>query len=275
MKRALLIVNTLSGNAAAVDLDDAKRALASAGLSVEHIVRLPEEECPDRPGIENLGIESLILLSGDGTVASLCAELSGWPGELLVLPGGTMNLLSRRLHGYIALPELLKQLGVSSLEASKIPIVRVGGREILTGLTVGPSTRWGEVREGIRHGDVNTLAQTVPEAWTETLSDDGVWIEGIERHPYAAIFVEPNDESTLSVIAFRANNIGDMLGHGVAWLRRDFREGPRDELGAMNTVVVVGDETDTGLLVDGEIEDGHLPLKCQAGLSSVNFVKIT
>ncbi len=275
MKSALLIVNTLSGSASAVDLAEMKRALSSAGLSVEHVVQLPDSNCPDRTAIESLGIEVLVLLSGDGTVASLCDELRGWSGALLVLPGGTMNLLSRRLHGDLALPELLDKLAVSSLETAKVPVVRIGEREVLTGLTVGPSTRWGEVREGIRHGDLTSLAQTVPEAWSETLSDDGVWIEGIERHPYAAIFVEPDDETTLSVIAFRANNVGDMLGHGIAWLRRDFRDGPKDDLGSMKTAVVIGDDPETGLLVDGEYEDGHLPLICQAGLSSVNFLKIT
>jgi hypothetical protein len=275
VKSALLIVNTLSGSASAVDLAEMKRALSSAGLSVEHVVQLPDSNCPDRTAIESLGIEVLVLLSGDGTVASLCDEIRGWSGDLLVLPGGTMNLLSRRLHGDLALPELLDKLAVSPLETAKVPVVRIGEREVLTGLTVGPSTRWGEVREGIRHGDLTSIAQTVPEAWSETLSDDGVWIEGIERHPYAAIFVEPYDETTLSVIAFRAHSFGDMLGHGIAWLRRDFRDGPKDDLGSMKTVVVIGDDPETGLLVDGEYEDGRLPLICQAGLSSVNFLKIT
>ncbi len=274
MKRALLIVNTLSGSTGNADLAEIKRALSCAGLSIEQVVVLPENDLPERTTIESCGIEVVVLLSGDGTVANLCDELRGWTGALLVLPGGTMNLLSRRLHGDVALPELLEKIAATSLKTAKVPVVRIGEREVLTGLTVGPSTRWGEVREGIRHGDVSGLAQTVPEAWSETLSDDGVWIEGIKRHPYAAIFVEPNDEATLSVIAFRANNIGDMLGHGIAWLRRDFREGPKDELGVMSTVVVVGDDEETGLLVDGEYEDGRLPLTCHAGVSSVNFLTL-
>jgi hypothetical protein len=274
VKRALLIVNTLSGSAAAADLAEITRALSSAGLSIEHLVQLPDSECPDRNGIENMGVDAVVLLSGDGTVASICDDLRGWPGELLVLPGGTMNLLSRRLHGDVDLSELLEMIVGGQLQGTKIPVVRKGEREILTGLTVGPSTRWGEVREGIRQGDVSGLSQTVPEAWAETLSNEGVWIEGIARYPYAAIFVEPQNETALSVIAFRANTISDMLGHGIAWLRRDFREGPKDELGLMPSVTVIGDDQDTGLLVDGEYEDGRLPLTCHAGLSSLKFLKI-
>lgn len=274
MKRSLLIINTLSGSAAAVDLTEVKEALKAAGLSVEHLAQMPDDDCPDRAAVEKLGAEAVVVLSGDGTVASLCEELRDWAGALLVLPGGTMNLLSRRLHGDIALAELLEKLNGATLEAVRIPVVCLGEHEILTGLTVGPSTRWGEVREGIRHGDVASLAQAVPEAWSETLSEDGVWVEGREREAYAGIFVEPNDQASLSVTAFRANNIGDMLGHGVAWLRRDFREGPRDELGLMADVTIVGDDKETGLLIDGEYEDGHLPIACRAGLSSVNFFRI-
>jgi hypothetical protein len=257
-----------------VDLAVVTEALKAAGISVGHVVQLPDDDCPDRSAIEKLAVEAVAVLSGDGTVASLCEELRGWAGTLLVLPCGTMNLLSRRLHGDIALPELLEKLESATLETARMPVVLLGQHEILTGLTVGPSTRWGEVREGIRHGDVTALAEIVPEAWSETLADEGVWVEGHERQPYAAIFVEPNDSETLSVIAFRANNIGDMLGHGVAWLRRDFREGPRDELGTMADVVIVGDDKETGLLIDGEYEDGQLPVTCKAGLSSVNFFRI-
>lgn len=275
MKRTLLIINSLSGSAAAVELDLITASLLETGLAVEHVVKLPDDEIPARTAIEKLGIDVVVVVSGDGTVAGLCDKLGDWSGEVLVLPGGTMNLLSRRLHGDIALAELLERLPNARLYAEHIPVILFGQRQILTGLTVGPSTRWGEVREGIRQGNVEGLAQVVPEAWSETLSDKGAWVEGHPRHPYAGVFVEPDDSGMLSVIAFRANNIGDMLGHGVAWLRRDFREGPSDDFGAMEAVTIVGDHDETGLLIDGEYEDGHLPLCCSTGISSLKFLKVT
>jgi Diacylglycerol kinase catalytic domain len=275
VKRALLIINTHSGSAAAVEIEAVTAALRQAGLSVEHIVQLPDEICPDRNMVEKLACDVVVVVSGDGTVASLCEKLGDWPGALLVLPGGTMNLLSRRLHGELGLAAMLEQLAGASLVADRIPIICLGGQEILTGLTVGPSTRWGEVREEIRHGDVGAIAQTVPEAWAETLADQGVWIAGQKREAYAGIFVEPDGVETLSVKAFRANNIGDMVGHGIAWLRRDFREGPSDDLGIMREVTIVGDDPETGLLIDGEREEGRLPLTCSAGMSSVRFLRIS
>ncbi len=275
MKRTLLIVNANSGSAGAVGEDDIVSALKSAGLDVCERVKLPDDNLPSKATVDAGGFEVVTVLSGDGTISSLCDALAGWQGAILVLPGGTMNLLSRRLHGEIALGELLQKLDNHALEASRIPVICAEGAEILTGLTAGPSTRWGEVREGIRQGDVSALAEIVPSAWAETLSDDGVWIEGREGQSYAGIFVEPVDGETLSVIAFRANNVGDMVGHGLAWLRRDFREGPRDDLGIMPAVTILGDDGDnTGVLIDGEYDEHKLPLACVAAMSSLSFLRL-
>jgi Diacylglycerol kinase catalytic domain len=274
VKRTLLIINSLSGSATTVELDTITTCLQEAGLAVEQVVKLPDDQIPDRTQLKKRGIQVVVAVSGDGTVAGLSDMLGNWSGDVLVLPGGTMNLLSRRLHGDLALADILERLPSARLDADHIPVIQFGKRQILTGLTVGPSTRWGEVREGIRQGDVESLTYAVPEAWSETLSDKGVWLEGHPREAYAGIFVEPEDAGALSVIAFRANGIADMLGHGVAWLRRDFRDGPSDDFGAMEKVRIVGDDSDTGLLIDGEYEDGKLPLSCNAGLSSLKFMRI-
>jgi Diacylglycerol kinase catalytic domain len=275
VKRTLLITNANSGSAGAVEDGVVVSALQSAGLEICERLTLPEDDLPTRANVESGAFKVVAILSGDGTISSLCDNLSGWDGEILVLPGGTMNLLSRRLHGELALAELLDAVAASEMAASPIPIICFGEREILTGLTVGPSTSWGEVREGIRQGDVTALADAVPAAWSDTLADTGVWVKGYDRTAYSGIFIEPNDAEMLSVVAFRANNVGDMIGHGIAWLRRDFREGPKDDLGEMAEVTVVGDDADTGLLIDGELEEGRLPLTCSAGMSSVRFLRMT
>jgi Diacylglycerol kinase catalytic domain len=201
MKRTLLITNAASGSANVVEEDVLLKGLRSSDLDVVRRISLPEQQLPDLRSVEADDFAVIVVLSGDGTVSSLCANLAGWQGAILVLPGGTMNLLSRRLHGDVALPELIEKLPGLSGNAGQIPIVRLGDREIMTGLTVGPSTRWGEVREGIRQGDVAALTEIVPAAWTETLADDGVWVDGHEKQAYAGVFVEPETADTLSVIS--------------------------------------------------------------------------
>lgn len=274
MKRTLLIINTKSATAQTVGDEEIADFLRVGGFNIVENVSIPDSELPLCSLISDRDIEVVAILSGDGTISSLCQQLDGWPGEILVLPGGTMNLLSRRLNGELNLRELFKKLGQTDMIASTMPVVCVGKRAIFTGLTVGPSTRWGEVREDMRHGDVAAMAENIPAAWSKTMAASRVYTADSAEDRFSGIFVEPFDAGTLSVIAFRANNLGDMLGHGVAWLRRDFREGPHDDLGIMPEVTILGDEGTTGLLVDGEIEESPLPLTCSAGMTSVRFLRM-
>jgi hypothetical protein len=184
-----------------------------------------------------------------------------------------MNLLCRKLHGDVALPALLADLSNRQLDAAPVPVIYAAGFEVLTGLIAGPSTEWGKVREGLREMDVATLVQQVPEAWAGTVEGQSVGIAGREGR-YPAIFVEPSTASELSVIAFKAEGVGDMLSHGIAWLRKDFRDGPNDNLGAMPEVTVIDDDHEIGLLVDGEQEKTTSPLVCRSGISSVKFASL-
>lgn len=275
MKLTLLVINSESGNAGSVDGEALATAFQASGFDLVAKVTLPTEDLPTRTCLEARSIHTVAICAGDGTISSLCSRLRGWAGEILVLPGGTMNLLSRRLHGEYNLPEMVDLLPSIHKTATPVPVIMVDDVEILTGLTVGPSTRWGKVREGIRQADVTSLSATVPEAWSETLGDHGVWLKGAQREAYAGIFMQPHDAQYISVIAFKANSIGDMVNHGLAWLRRDFREGPHDALGLMHSATVVGERAETGILVDGEYADRTLPVSCHAAMSSVRFLRMS
>lgn len=272
MKRTLLVINTGSGSADAIGQDEIARHLTDAGYDIRKIVILPARDLPTRAEVEAGGIDLVTILSGDGTVSSLCKKLSGWDGTILPLPGGTMNLLCRKLHGDVQISELLAALVRAQMISGPVPVVRAAGFEILTGLIAGPSSEWGKVREGLRERNVASLLQEVPGAWNDTIKGQSMRLLGREDR-YPAIFVEPVSSEVLSVIAFRADGIGDMLGHGIAWLRRDFREGPHDYLGQMSEVTIIDDDLEIGLLVDGEQQVAKSPLICQAGMSSVNFMR--
>lgn len=274
MKRTLLIINAASGSAGAVSEEEVVAGLARAKLKVVRTVRLPDDKLPDKAEVVASSANVIAILSGDGTIASVCQEMAGWDGGILVLPGGTMNLLSRRLHGEQTVAELLESLAEAKVEAENIWIIRAPDVEVFTGLIAGPSTRWGEVRESIRNLDIGELVEKVPEAWTATTTSESVRIEGLDGG-YPAIFVEPLDNGKLGVRAFRADGVGDMLSHGMAWLRRDFRDGPNDDLGEMHEVIIIDDsDRKIGLLIDGEQSEGRSPLTCTAAMSSVRFLRV-
>ena len=274
MNRTLLIINANSGSANSVGEDEITEGLQNAGFDIAQMLKLPDENLPTRSTVEAAGFDTVVILSGDGTISALCKALAGWKGAIFPLPGGTMNLLCRKLHGDADSRQLLLRLLGSDLEPSPVPVIFAAGFEVLTGLIAGPSTEWGKVREGLREMDVATLVQQVPEAWSGTVEGQSVGIAGHEDR-YPAIFVEPITATELSVIAFKAEGISDMLSHGIAWLRRDFREGPHDKIGVMREVTIVDDDNAVGLLVDGEQEKTSSPVVCRAGVSSVKFIKVS
>jgi diacylglycerol kinase family enzyme len=54
---------------------------------------------PTPAALDAAGIGLVAVFAGDGTINSLIESLAGWSGAVLVLAGGTMNLLYHRLHG--------------------------------------------------------------------------------------------------------------------------------------------------------------------------------
>ena len=49
--------------------------------------------------LDAAGIKRLAIFTGDGSLNAAITNLYGWGGKILVLPGGTMNLLCKRLNG--------------------------------------------------------------------------------------------------------------------------------------------------------------------------------
>lgn len=272
MKRTLLITNTNSGSAGGVDEQSVVSSLKLAGLDIVETRVLPEQDLPSQKELDDKSIEVVAIVSGDGTISSLYTKLAKWGGAILVLPGGTMNLLSRRLHGDVSLDVLLENLSNGAPVPKQIALIAVAEKHILTGLTIGPSTRWAEVREGMRHADLQTLAETIPAAWSDTMSADGVWVGDDVKNQFASVFVEPVDGEHLSVIAFIASNVSDMVGHGLAWLRKDFREGPHEDLGIMREVTISSAERKASVLIDGEAFELPVPIHCSAMMSNVQFL---
>lgn len=98
--------------------------------------------------------DAFVVWGGDGTLA--CAlDLSGPDGPpVLALPGGTMNLLPKRIHG----ADLTWQQALSGvLRAPRVltlPAGIVDGRKFYIGALIGKLTRLVEPREAARKGDL-------------------------------------------------------------------------------------------------------------------------
>lgn len=251
---------------------------AGHGATIIRTINFPDEPLPEPADLDAAGVAMLIVHTGDGTINAAAATLAGWGGALLVLPGGTLNLLAKRLHGDAA-PEAILDAALSG-NARTAPIPMIAGinsaTEIaaLVGVFAGPTTAWGDVRETLRRRDLSGLAEAVPRALNQTFDGDQVWLDGASAR-YPAIYAEPvaaPDGPILRIMGFLADGAGELFRHGFAWLGGDFRNGPNEALGEREEAIILCDGADMGLLVDGERGHEGRRLVLRAVDSPVAFV---
>jgi hypothetical protein len=267
MTGTLLIYNERSGSCDPALIAEVERLFAEAGKPIDHTLALGDGMLPGPGGAA--GLELIVVLSGDGSMSSVADALGDWGGTLLVLPGGTMNLLSRALHGERGPAEIVKAYLDGEGTVLRVPVIRAGDLTAYTGMIAGPTAAWADVREDLRNLDVAALASNVPRAIAATLHEPGVTLEG-RPDDYPAIFIEPSLDG-LRAHGVLASGAGDLFRHGWAWLQGDFREGPSEPLGTASTMRFRSSSERLDLLVDGEKEAADSPLDVRVDRSGVRF----
>jgi len=250
----------LVNNAASGSNDDAALAALDTLLG-EHRLRVaqrtvfPAQELPTPAALDAAGIDLVAVFAGDGTINGLIGALAGWGGAVLVLPGGTMNLLYHRLHGEQSLEEVVAAVARGASTMRRPGVIRCAHGNAYAGLLAGPGTSWGRVREAMRDAAVVELAQSTIEAIDATLT--GEMIRCAEpalgrSEGYPLLCLEPEDEA-ITVLAYHAEGAAQYLEQGWALLRRNFREGPHEVLGKVGKLRLASTEGNAfGLLIDGE-----------------------
>lgn len=269
MTGSLLIYNERSGRSDPALLAEIEALFADAGRPIGRKLALGDEDLPTAASARAEGLDLVVTLSGDGSMSSVADRLGGWNGTLLVLPGGTMNLLSHALHGDLTAPEVVTAHLAGKGSVLQVPVLRAGDLTAYTGIIIGPTAAWGDVREDLRNLDVAALAANVPRALAATFKEPGVVLDE-HAGEYPAIFVEPG-RTGLRAYGVLASSAGDLFGHGWAWLSGDFRNGPSEPLGTARNMRFRTGSARLHLLVDGEKEEAPNLLDVYADKSRVRF----
>jgi len=257
---AWLIYNAASGRNDPEALAMLDNALGEAGCNLERKIRFPEEDAPEISELRERGVDLVVIFAGDGTISSVVTGLFGWEGRLLVLPGGTMNLLSRRLHGEASAGEIIARLGGSNVRKVRPTIISSRSGYALTGILAGPGTAWNDVREAMRSTDLPEMVSAASDAVIESVGGAKV----VCRNPgcgraegYAAIMVSPMQDA-LEARGYYAESVTDYASQAAALLQGDFRDGPHDLLGTYECLELSCPEGEPmGLLIDGEPNQGE------------------
>lgn len=253
--RCWLVVNPASGSNDASSSQTVATALADRGWSVERVITFPDEAMPDPEVLDAAGIGLVVVYTGDGSVNTLINGLSGWGGQVLVLPGGTMNLLARRLHRALEVPAILDIVAGGGAVTRRPACVRCEAGVALAGLLIGPGTCWSRVRESMRHLAIADMAAEAIEAVRQSTTGPFVVPPGnrlAREGGYPLIELTPGEHG-VQVDGYYAEDPLDYAGQAWAVLRRRFREGPHDRLGLSDGITLESiDGSPLAILVDGE-----------------------
>jgi hypothetical protein len=250
----------LVNNAASGSNDDKALALLEEqcgdnNLRIAYRTVFPAQELPTPAVLDAAQITLVAVFAGDGTVNALLAALRGWSGAVLVLPGGTMNLLYRRLHGDNTLDQTVAAVGRGEARHRRPGIVRNRHGDAYAGVLAGPGASWGRVREAMREVAVVDLAESALQAVQDTLG--GEMIACVEpplgrAEGYPLVNLTPHD-SGIEIDGYASQTFGEYAGQVWALMKRDFRQGPHDTLGQADKVRLVSPSGAAfGLLIDGE-----------------------
>lgn len=275
--KSWIVCNPNSGSNDEQVLAELEQALAETGFNLTRRICFPDENLPKPAELDAEQIDILAVFAGDGTIHSVVTGLYGWNGAVLVLPGGTMNMLSKRLHGDIPAVEIARKLTAPGAMRRVRPKLIVSRHDdSLTGILAGPGAIWNEVREALRAANLLQMVSTAREAIAYSTNGPKVvcaGVDGAREGGYAAITVTPH-EGGLDVKGYYAETLADYAGQGVALLNRNFRDGPHDDLGIFPEVRLVCPEGEPmGLLIDGEPFDGENEELFRMGTCGVDLLE--
>jgi hypothetical protein len=255
-----LIANQGSGSVREETLAKLDQCCASSDLCIAKRSTFPDDGIPDRQELARLGIDTVVTLGGDGTINAVVTELSGWDGAVLPLPGGTQNLLTKRLHGDVEVDAVMDAFAAGTAQRIRPKIIRCRSGVALAGLLVGPGTSWNEVREALRAGDPGAMLAATGAAIEGTTGRPPVRIarpEAGDEAGYPILELVPHSGG-IDVAAYHARSGADFVGQTWALLRQEFREGPHETFGPFPEVELASTGSEPlDLLLDGEPADGR------------------
>jgi len=267
MKRLWLVHNAASGSTSAAIV--AEFETACAHLELVGRSEFPADPLPDAAALDAAGADTLVVFAGDGTINAATCKVDDWNGACLILPGGTMNGLSKALHGDIPWTDILAR--ASSAPTETVPIATCGEHRAMVGVIAGPASSWFHAREYVRAGAwskvVRALRYAARKTFARTIRVVG---EGAHAGRHRAVIVTPRDgELDISSISTASWLAAGKLG--VSWLLGDWRA-DRDVTVTHAQSVTLTSSRPVSSLWDGESHKLPSPATITSGRTRLRFI---
>ena len=211
--------------------------------------------------------DTLIVWGGDGTVAAALnlARTSG--AIVLPLPGGTMNLLHKRIHGQVADWKTTLSRALCSRQPKALTYATANGLPFYVALMLGKLTQLVEAREALREGDPLGAARQAARGEVldlESIITTHVGTERFRATAAAAFLPEVLDGDCLEISTINPNSLMDLASVGLSSLISDWREVDGGSFHQARSVSF-HQQVDPGknALLDGEPAEFEDPIKVE------------
>ena len=263
--RVWLVANRASRSTDEARIAALETALQAAGATIAGSSDFPREPAPVAAALA--GIDTLVVMGGDGTLGAASAAAKGWDGQFLAIPGGTMNLLPKALHGDATPEAIVAAAGQGML--AHVPVVGAAGHTSYCRIIIGPLTRWALARENARHGRLWRVWQAVRLALARGFLG-GVKVAGQPgRNP--GVLVMPGEQG-LEVALFSGRGLADAMAVAVNWLLNDWRAAA-SVTAFTAPELVVGRRRTVRCLFDGELRRLSPPVRFVPGWSDLRYIR--
>ena len=270
MERLWLISNFASGSATEEKCDAIQAIIEERGMALVGRTRFPDEPLPEIEALIAAEVDTVVLFAGDGTVNTAACKYDKWHGKALILPGGTMNVLAKRLHGN-AEPHDIVHAAHERPVPHTLPFVESGPHRAFCALIIGPAAAWAGAREAVRYRRIRRFLRAVRVAWGRTWSRGVTLFDGTRRRgAYKALLIAPED-GWLRITAFATSTFFEALRLGWEWLWGNVHDAPSVDDTRSAHVTVTGRRA-IHALFDGEEAMLQCPARISSGMSNLKFI---
>ncbi len=267
--KTIALVNPAAGSVPEDGLEHMSEALKEAGVHDADIVILDPEDCQSQlTGIADASPDLMIVWGGDGTLRSAMSLAGQRTSNLLLLPGGTMNMLTKAIHGDLPWQDILKNV-LTSPQRRTIPAGKANDHLFYCAMIAGAPVKLAEAREAVRRGDV---VKAAVEARSALEAMESLHLEARFRNGYdssgrlphtnmiAALVGPLSRGGGMEIAALSDLTTGGTLGLMWSSIVSDWRLADNVEIiNADRMTIEAEEDEDIPILVDGEaVEAGQV-----------------
>lgn len=268
LKRVAAVVNAKSGSTDATSPEKLQAILDERGI--EAVVSSPEPEGMADAIAEAVRTapDAVIILGGDGTARS-AAEIAGPNGPpLILLPGGTMNVLPKALYGDLPWPEALAA-ALDRGVVRDLPGAKASDHLFFVAGIFGSPALMAPARELVREGKLGKALTRARIAWKKAFGKrlrarrDESPMTKTEAVAVLCPLISKVDGARLETALLDPSDTLAAFRLGVGALTGGWRKDPAADFQACTTTEIYG-RHDVPAVLDGETISIPAPVKVQA-----------